>query len=870
MRLSAGTRLGSHQVTAILGIGGMGEVYRARDTRLHREVALKVIPSSWVSEPERLARLEREARMLAALSHPNIGAIYGIEESQDAAGTPLTALVLELVEGPTLEEWIRAGRAPSGASSESARRTPPVPRVPQALDIASQIADALDFAHEHGIVHRDLKPANIKIARDGVVKVLDFGLARPVVELPPADSPTQGPMSFDGAFIGTPAYMSPEQARGTPVDKRADIWAFGCVLFEMLAGRMAFDGETVSDTLAMILQHQPDWTALPRATPAPVRRLLERCLTKDPRNRLRDIGDAREFLVPPSAAPPAGIAAIAPGRAVHFLRITDFVGLIESPAISPDGRMVAYVATTGGRRQIWVQLLAGGTPLQITNDEADHTGPRWTPDSSALIYFTAGTDADHEGTLWEVSALGGLPRPVASTLGPGDISHRGDRIAVLQSRDHRATIVTMGRDGSDVRPVAPAPDGFAHSIRWSPDDRRLAFHASALGYFDTRLFVLDAAGGDPQTILRVNSIEGLAWRPDGSGVVYSSSAGSTIPYPPVYNLRSVLDDGQGDRALTYGDISYVAPDVQASGKLVACRIRSESDIWQFPIDGSPSDNTRNAVRVTRQSGHVQVPSVSPDGRSVVYLSDHGGHGNLWVSRLDGTPARQITFERDPAAVIGVTIWSPDGKQIVYIVSRGPTELWTIAPDGRSPRQVVPKGFNPAWSPDGEWLYYTPILDDASDHGHWRIDKTSVRTGETRTVRDDGHVGGAAVSRSNFYFVSQPVGQSTTNWQVHRAAREDGPSTVLTTVAGSRFPLSPLYAGLMPSPDDAWLAWPFIDGGETNIWIWPTAGGPFRQVTDFGGRPTMIARQMSWSPDSRSIVAAVEHQRMDVVLLDGLL
>ena len=275
--LFTGRRIGAYQLHELLGAGGMGEVYRARDSILGRDVAIKFLPRAFTNDPERLARFEREARMLAALNHPHIGAIYGVE---DADGQ--RALVLELVEGETLADRILPERVP----------------VTDALTIARQIADALEAAHEKGIVHRDLKPANIKITPAGVVKVLDFGLAKAATadETDPdlSQSPTQTiGGTREGVILGTAAYMSPEQARGRPVDKRTDVWAFGCVLFEMLSGRTTFAGDTVSDTIATILTREPAWDQLPDATPPEVRRLLRRCLQKDPQQRLRDIGDAR-------------------------------------------------------------------------------------------------------------------------------------------------------------------------------------------------------------------------------------------------------------------------------------------------------------------------------------------------------------------------------------------------------------------------------------------------------------------------------------------------------------------------------------------------------------------------------------------------
>ncbi len=291
MSVSSGTRLGPYQILAPLGAGGMGEVYRARDTKLGRDVALKVLPLAFAADPERLARFRREAQVLASLNHPGIAAIYGLEESDG-----VLALVMELVEGPTLAERIAQG---------------PVP-LQEALPIARQIAEALEYAHERGVVHRDLKPANVKITGEGTAKVLDFGLAKALdpqesaSSLNLANSPTMGIAPTQaGMILGTAAYMSPEQAKGRPADRRADIWAFGCVLYEMLTGDKAFNGEAISEILAAVMLKEPDWARLPSDSPPTVKRLLRRCLDKDPKRRLRDIGEARiaieEYLGNPDA-----------------------------------------------------------------------------------------------------------------------------------------------------------------------------------------------------------------------------------------------------------------------------------------------------------------------------------------------------------------------------------------------------------------------------------------------------------------------------------------------------------------------------------------------------------------------------------------
>src|SRR5271169_6537417 len=277
MALASGTKIGPYEIVSPLGAGGMGEVYRARDAKLARDVALKVLPEAFARDTDRMARFQREAKVLASLNHPNIASIYGLEDSSTTH-----ALVMELVEGPTLADRIKSG---------------PIP-ISEAMPIAKQMCDALEYAHEHGIVHRDLKPANVKVTNDDAVKVLDFGLAKAIegdaASVDIATSPTMSRMAtLAGVLLGTAAYMSPEQAKGKTVDRRADIWAFGCVLYEMLTGKMAFSGETVTDTLAAVIMKDPDWSQLPAATPLRVRVLLQRCLQKDQKQRLRDIGDAR-------------------------------------------------------------------------------------------------------------------------------------------------------------------------------------------------------------------------------------------------------------------------------------------------------------------------------------------------------------------------------------------------------------------------------------------------------------------------------------------------------------------------------------------------------------------------------------------------
>jgi Tol biopolymer transport system component len=874
------SRLGCYQLGALIGSGAMGDVYRAKDTKLGREVAIKILPARFTADPDRLARFDREARVLATLNHPHVAAIYGLEQAGDVRG-----LVLELVEGETLVEWIR-------------RRPSPL----EALRIARQITDGLDAAHAKGIVHRDLKPANIKVTPAGVVKILDFGLARDFTaeaaqgisqSVTVTSNATQ-----DGVILGTAAYMSPEQARGKPVDKRTDIWAFGCVLYEMLTQQRPFPGGTFIDVLASLLERQPDWQLLVQRTGPIVRRLLRQCLEKDPERRLHDIADARlaldEALLGDAEAVSTttghswfwmfGGALVAtvgfavwsyawkppapgPPPAVRFERLTDFVGIEESPAISPDGKAVAFVAPSGGHRHVWVRVLASGSPVQVTRDDTDHEQPRWTPDSSSLVYFSPSPTPDQQGELWEVPMMGGGPRRLGPSLSGGDVSHDGQRIAAFQAHEGRTWLVVMARQGSTVErliELVAAAESSARNPRWSPDDGWIAFNDSVYVGFDDGVSVVRADGKELRRVVHGGTMDGVSWLPDGTGVLYSSASGSTVPYPPVFNLRVIRTDGTGDAQVTFGDVSYAEPDVSQDGRVVARRTRIQSDIWRFPIDGSPAFN------VTRQTGQAQVPSVSPNGRELVFLSDSGGHGNLWIITTDGSHMRQITAEHDPAVVIGAPVWSRDGSRIVYIRSTADlTEEWLVDPDGSNQRRLL-KGVAASWSRDGRWLYYVIVRN-----GDSCIEKVAVDAGAAVPVRircDRASAPLVTADGSTMYFTSRVKGAGRTGWdfEIRHASPEDGPSKLLARVSGSRVPFDPKLLTPTLAPDGRWLAMPLADRGTSNVWVLPTDGGPLRQITDYGTRATLIVRNAVWSPDSKTLYAAVADTDADIVLLVGLL
>jgi eukaryotic-like serine/threonine-protein kinase len=888
MPILAGTQFGDCEILAPLGAGAMGEVYRARDNSLGREVALKLLPEQLASDPDRLRRFEQEARAAAALNHPNIVAVYRFGTRN--GNTPY--LVTELLQGQTLRERLKQG---------------PI-LVRKTVDYAVQIARGLAAAHDQGIVHRDLKPENIFLTRDGLVKILDFGLAK--LKAPETNEMQStiaaGRSTEPGMVLGTVGYMSPEQVRGLAADYRSDIFSLGTILYEMLSGNRAFQGATSADTMSAILKEEPaELSSAVRNLPPALARIVHRCLEKDPAERFqsaRDLAFNLELLTREDEGSGSAVAllakklsrprfpvwvmaAVLAAGGLGFLaarwlrpaartsapvvlrRLTDFVGVEEFPALSPDGKSVAFTADVGGVRHVWVRLLAGGMPLQITHDDNDHQSPRWSPDSASLIYYTPSREPDGLGTIWEISALGGTARPITTSLGGGDISHDGRHIAYLRAEQGQVELAIADRDGTNSRTLTRLAVGESFSgLRWSPDDRMVGFQQGQVFSYD--IYYLPVTGGAPKAITQDgNPLAGFAWLPDSSGVVYSSSRGETVLYLPTMNLWSVGIGGKDLRQLTFGETSYVRPDLDASGNIVATRVRTKFDIWKYPVDGKAPDNTRRGVQITHQTGAVQTPSVGPHDRELVYLSDSGGHGNLWITNLESGDTRQITFEQNPRLALGVPVWSPDGAYIAY-VTRSRTswnvDQWLIKPDGTNARKVSDVGGWAAWSPDSRWLYFAEPGRD----GSYRILKRAPEGNDNVVIRNEGQRP-AVGPDGTLYFARQLANvNGSSDIEMLRANPETGPAQPLVHIPGSRLPPWLMMQPVL-SPDGKWLALLLADGGSTNIWALPTAGGEMHRITDFGHEATLIARRVSWSSDGHSIYAAVGRGEADIVLLSKL-
>ncbi len=750
MSLEAGTRLGPYEISSLIGAGGMGEVWSATDTRLHRAAAIKALPASVADDPERLARFKREAQVLAALSHPNIAAIYGLEESDGAS-----YLAMELVDGDDLSARIERGPLP----------------VDEAVEIALQIAAGLEEAHEKGIVHRDLKPANIKVTPDRKVKVLDFGLAK-AMDPEPSDPRTLGPsdraltmtspaMTQMGMILGTAAYMAPEQARGRPVDKRADIWAFGVVLFEMLTGRRLFEGADVSVTLASVIKDTPDWNALPADLPAPVRRVLRRCLEKDPKRRLSSIGDARLDLeerddpdaahgvaTPPplshSAGRLAGTALVAALiTAVLTLWLSGAFATADAPiervtvlgptdqpifrdaanvAISPDGRNIAFLTgQTDTDTRLWIRALDDLTANAV-DGPAGAQLPFWSPDSRTVAYFA-------EGKLLTVAATGGRPQVLADAPDGRGGSWSRDGVIVFAATPSgplsrvsanggavtAATALDAASGETGHRFPSFLPDGrhFLYASLPGPPGR-IAMYLGALDSPDrTRILEAESTPTYAEPGYLIYSRRGVmvAHPFDASALTLGGEAIPLGDTPGEVNVQ--YSAGYAASATRTGAIAYLSASQQQSRLAWIDQSGREIDTVDVPLgpylevalspDGRMAVVTRieppaaslwwvNLERgglspLTDAPGWTAWPTWSPDGRRVAFANDQGGPMDLYV-RTVGASQDDVLFQ-SPNLFKVPTSWSDDDHLVFTILSPETEEdLWTMPADGSVEPQLA--------------------------------------------------------------------------------------------------------------------------------------------------------------------------------------
>jgi Tol biopolymer transport system component len=711
MSLASGTRLGSCEVLAPLGAGGMGEVYRARDLKLQREVALKVLPDAVADDPERRQRFEREAHLLAALNHPHIAAIYGVVDDGR-----VSALMLELVPGETLAERLAHGAIP----------------LAEALAIARQIADALDAAHSAGIVHRDLKPANIKLRPDGAVKVLDFGLAKAmspsgsgIVGPELAASPTALPSGTQaGIILGTAAYMAPEQARGKAVDKRADIWAFGVVLWEMLAGQPLFQGETISDTLAAVLTREVDWSRLPQSTPPAIVALLKKCLERDPNRRLRDIGDAqldeaaltaRAALTPRDSPAPrwwmSALAAAAAlglggfiGRATvtpavttprHETRFTLSAADARSAALSPDGRAVVI----SSRGPLRVRDL-GSTSLRDLSGTDGALKPFWSPDGQTIGFGRA-------GRLWRVNATGGTPVAICD-LPDGFWDHDAggawlpdDTIVFTTGGSALMRVGAAGGDAVTYVPYTVPTEQHFHSVQPLPEGRGL-------------IYVVHRQVGPDTLELFAN----------GRRTVLLQTPGQLI-HDPVYSTtghilfnRTPANEGLWalpfalDRLETAGDPFLVEPgggvaSASATGAFAYVprpEVRASRLRW-LNSDGSPGDF------VSEPGQFERFPALSPDGTRVAISERLDGAWGISVLDLSRGTRQRITTQGRPSS----PSWLPDGRSLLFSAREPSTpnpRIYRAAVDG-SRTDALTEGLRPA-AIDAKRYFYDRLKSNDFD------------------------------------------------------------------------------------------------------------------------------------------------------------
>jgi Tol biopolymer transport system component len=736
MALATGSQIGPYQIVAPLGSGGMGEVYRAHDARLRREVAIKVVPEGTSTHPERMARFAREAQFLAALNHPNIASIYGFEES-----ATMLALVMELVEGPTLAQRIAQGPL----------------SLEDALPVLRQITEALEYAHDRGIIHRDLKPANVKIKPDGVTKVLDFGLAKALSEDIRTTDVTNSPTLTSaatkaGLILGTAAYMSPEQARGKTVDRRADIWSFGAVVFEVFTGVVAFQGETVSDTLAAVIRGEPDWALLPATLPPDIQQLIRRCLDKDARQRLQSIGEARIAIenaggpktsstaTSGAVAPGSGVAIKAPiekesrglkilaGAALAALLIAGgfvaanllrgggksnsaLIRFTVSPppgtslnstertvAISPDGTRLALSASTSDGPRLYVRELNAAAPVPIAGTE-NGTNPMFSPDGKTLAFFAG-------GKLKKISLDGGAPATLAEGIASTAGSSWGTDHNIYYAAGVNSAIFQVAENGGTPQPVTKllADKGELGDISpiVLPDGKTLLYSVFSGGNIDDGAIVAQRIGSTDKKVVVAKGFDPHFLAPNHLLYMHGGSLMSVVFDPgkaeasgsPIPVVQDVLMHA-GSGSAQY-DVSRDGTLIYVNGGKQAL----ENSLVLAEHDAKPQE-------LPVKDNLYESPRFSPDGK-LLALTVRLPDPDIWIYDLERGTLRRMTFA---PGVDELPVWSPDGKRIAF-ASNGRQQAFQIQVDGSGQEEPLMKNEShfhlQSWSPDGKLIAFERV------------------------------------------------------------------------------------------------------------------------------------------------------------------
>jgi eukaryotic-like serine/threonine-protein kinase len=871
-------RLGPYEVMGGLGAGGMGEVYRARDTRLAREVAIKTLPSDVAGDPERRRRFELEARAVAALAHPGVLSLHDIGEADG-----VTFLVTELLEGETLRDRLLRG-----------------PLAWQRVqEWGASAADALAAAHERGIVHRDLKPENLFLTRDGRLKILDFGLAKDLLfdksasEAPTLASPVASP-TRTGVVLGTLGYLSPEQARGEAVDARSDLFSLGCVLYECLCGRRAFAGDTPQELIAAVLRDEPPSQESVRPdVPAGLARIVERCLAKDKSQRFQSAGDlafalralaqgsgaavaatapaVRSSALPWLAALAVGLAGLAAGYALrrppvaHDPTVTALTGGASreaSPAISPDGKFVAYLAAENGRSDVWVKFIGGGPAVNITagsgleiQSQAAVGGLEISPDGSAIAVQAGPLDTPTaDRGVWLIPApLGGPMRMLVKRAASLRWSADGQRVVYMRPDPASGDAIYVARsDGADERLLLPASPGIhAHEPVFSTDGAWVYFDRGPMNNNQppTELWRVPAVGGPPEPVLTTPGVAVSAQpTPDGRSLIYAGDQGGGA-----LNLWWRPLAGGRERRLTSGAGDYLTPRLSRDGRRLVCEARSS--VGSLRALDLRQAGTGLGLQLTAAGADDSSPSIARTGQ-LAFVSARNGTRDIWLSAADGSNPRPLTAD---AASDSLPAISPDGSRVAFVSTRaGRRGLWVVPADGGPPSPLVAVNIldRPSWSSDGRRLVYA--AEGARAPGLWIV---SADGGEPVAI--PGVTGRcpawSPAADAIAYFTSVPgSGQQVVRLtNSHGEERSEHVQVPIGAVDALAFSWDGKKLAIGRSPG--------LANGE--ILLADFAQGTGRRVLLLG--PFVGVRGITWGPDDARLVYGLVQHESRILLFEGL-